>query len=145
MTLASGLYGVTWRDIADASGLAVNFSSDSIKLCLVTDAHTPDFNAHDLYADVTNEQSGSGYTSGGNVLDSPTYAIDTGYLEFDTADESWTSVTITNAEGGIGHDSTLAGGPLLWCTDLGAPYSVTGGTFQWQVATDGHFRFDIIP
>lgn len=146
MAMASGFYGITLEDSWDVTALAMNLDSNSVKLALVMDAHTPDFNAHDTYADLTNELTGTGYTAGGNALDTPTWATSGGYLTYDTDDEAWSGLTTnsTHIRGGVGYNDTVSD-RLLWATTLGADYQVTGGTFTWQVNANGHFRFDIVP
>ena len=146
MTMASGVYGVTHRDIWDASQLAVNTSSDTIKYALVTDAETPDFDADDFYADFSaNEVSGTGYTAEGATLASITFLNASGFLSFDAADTSWTTSTITNARGGITHDDTLASGPLLHAVTFGADFSTVAGTFLVTHNASGLWRIDYIP
>lgn len=145
MAMASVFFGITLEDAFDATASDPNLDSDSVKLALVTDTYTPDANTHDQYADVTNEVSGTNYTAGGNTLDTPTWATSGGYVTYDTADEAWASATFSSVRGGVGYDDALAGDPLLWAVTLGADYSVTSGTFTWQVSANGHFRFDIIP
>jgi hypothetical protein len=59
---ASGLYGLTIEKYLN-NGAAINLEAEDLKVALVTDTHTPDFNAHDFYADLTNEigSGGRGY------------------------------------------------------------------------------------
>lgn len=69
MTMASGLYVLTFRDALDTSNIAIDMLLDTHKVALVLDAHTPNFDTHDDIADITNEvANGSGYTTGGKVL-----------------------------------------------------------------------------
>lgn len=146
MAMASGLYGITFEDAFDATAIDPNLDTDSVKIALVTDTHTPDFNADDQYADVDNEiASGGGYTTGGNALDTPTWGTSGGFLTYDSADEAWTSATFSAVRGCIGYDDTLAGDPLLWATTFGADYSVSSGTLTVQPAATGWWRLDIIP
>lgn len=145
MTMASGFFGITLEDALDATALDPNLDGDTVTLALVTDTYTPNFNTHDQYADVTNEVSGTGYSAGGNNLDSQTWATSGGAVTYDTADEAWTSSTFSSVRGGVGYDNTLTGDPLLWTATAGADYSVTSGTFTYQVAAAGHFYFDIAP
>lgn len=60
-------------------GGAINFETpggNGIKAALVTNAYTPDQNAHDFWNDVSaNEVSGTGYTAGGNVLANGTATV----------------------------------------------------------------------
>lgn len=145
MAAASGLYGITLRDVLDATALAVNIDSDSFKLALVTDTHTPDFNAHDFYADLTNEVSGTGYTAGGAVTASETIAVSGGFVTIDFADVAWTTATFSSVRAGIWYDDTLASDPLICSNTFGADFSVTAGTLTVVVHANGYLRFDIIP
>lgn len=145
MTMASGLYGVTLQDILDASQLAVNTAADSFKFALVTDTHTPNFDTHDFYADITNEISGTGYTATGNVLDSVTCSSASGFLTFDAADEAWTTATFSAVRGGILYDDTLASDPLIMAVTFGSDFAVTAGTFTIQWSASGIWRIDYIP
>lgn len=146
MTAASGLYGVTLRDVYDATALAVNIDTDSFKLALVTDTHTPDFNAHDFYADLTNEvPNGSGYTTGGNVTASETIAVAAGFVTIDFADVAWTTSTFSSVRAGIWYDDTLASDPLMCSNNFGSDFSVTAGTLTVVVHANGFLRFDIVP
>ena len=145
MTAASGLYGVTLRDQYDASQLAVNIDSDSFKLALVADAHTPDFNAHDFYADLTNEVSGTGYTAGGAVTTGETIAVAGGFVTIDFTDVAWTTATFSGVRAGIWYDDTLASDPLICSNNFGSDFSVTAGTLTVVVHANGYLRFDIVP
>jgi hypothetical protein len=145
MTAASGLYGVTLRDQYDASQLAVNIDSDSFKLALVADAHTPDFNAHDFYADLTNEVSGTGYTGGGAVTTGETIAVASGFVTIDFTDVAWTTATFSGVRAGIWYDDTLASDPLICSNNFGSDFSVTAGTLTVVVHANGYLRFDIVP
>jgi hypothetical protein len=62
----------------------VELESAVIKLALVTNAYTAD-DAHDFFADVTNEVSATGYTAGGETVDNQTVSLDstTGVFDFD--------------------------------------------------------------
>ena len=76
MAMSSGVYGPFLRDaITNAKAFALN-ASDTIKFDLVTDATTPDFNAHDELADIT-PLTGTGW-SAGQTRESPTFAIAAG-------------------------------------------------------------------
>ena len=98
--MASGLYGKTFLNSLNNSH-ALDLDNDTIKIMLVTSSYSPDFGAHDFKDDVTNEVSGTGYTSGGNTLGSVTLTQTGGTIKFDAADTSWSSATITNARGAV--------------------------------------------
>ena len=143
MAMASGVYGPFLRDaITNTKAFALN-ASDTIKFDLVTDATTPDFDAHDELADIT-PLTGTGW-SAGQTLESPTFTIASGFATFDGADDSVPTTTLTNAEGCIIWDDTLAGDPLLCAVDFGAPYSTVAGTFAITWNASGIFRIDYQP
>jgi len=145
MAAASGLYGVTLVDVFDTTALAVNIDSDSFKLSLNQDAYTPDFNAHDLFADLTNPVSGTGYTAGGNVTTGETIAVAGGFVTIDFTDVAWTVSTFSGVRAGIWYDDTLAGDPLICSNNFGSDFSVTAGTLTVVVHANGYLRFDIVP
>jgi hypothetical protein len=145
MAMASGSYGITWRDVLDASQLAVDLVSDTCKMALVTNTHTPDFNAHDFYADITNEvANGNGYTTGGATLAGKTLVASAGILTWDCNDLSWTSSTFT-CRGGIIWDDTVTGDPLIMAVTFGSDVTVTAGTLGVTVNASGLLTLDYIP
>lgn len=145
MAMASGIYGPFLRDaINNTKAFALN-ASDTITWQFVADAYTPDFNTHDEEADITNEVTGTGYTTGGENLGSPTFTIGSGFATFDGTDVSLAGTTLSNVEGVVGFDNTLAGDPLLWATDFGAPYTTSSGTFAITWNASGIWRIDYIP
>jgi hypothetical protein len=145
MAMASGVYGLTLRDVLDASQYAVDLVSDTIKIQLVTNSETPDFNAHDFEADIANEISGTNYTAGGATLASKTLTATGGLLTWDSADPSWASATFSNVRGAITWDDTVASDPLVHAVTYGADYSVTAGTFTHQVNASGLVAIDYVP
>ena len=142
MAMASGVYGAYIRDAnTNAKAFALN-ASDTIKWQFVSDSYTPAFDTHDEEADITNEVTGTGYTTGGESLGSPTFTIGSGKAIFDGANVSLATTTLTGVEGVVGFDDTLTGDPLLWATDFGATYNTSTGTFAitWD-ATNGIFYY----
>lgn len=115
---------------------AVDLDTDTIKLALVTSGYT--FSAaHTQWSDVSaNEASnGSGYTTGGATLASPSATNSTiGY-----ANVTWTSLTKTFRYA-VGYKSGAGGGltnPLLFCILLDStPADVVSSgsnyTLQWN-------------
>jgi hypothetical protein len=145
MAMASGLYGLTLRDTLDASQYATDLVSDTIKIQLVSNSETPDFNAHDFEADIANEVSGTGYTAGGATLGSKTLGASSGLLTWDSADTSWTTATFSSVRGAITWDDTVTSDPLIHAVTYGADYSVTAGTFTHQVNASGLAAIDYVP
>lgn len=138
--MASGVYNKFKQFILDntANG-RVDFDADTIKVALVTSAYTPNFDTHDFFDDVTNEVVGTGYTAGGATLGSPTITLDTtnDRVDFDAADTSWTSSTIT-ARGAVIYKSTgtPSTSPLIAYIDFGTDQISSAGTFliQWNAS-----------
>lgn len=100
---------------------------------LTTSSYTPDIDTHDFRSDVTNEVTGTGYSSGGQALGSVTVTYDSANNRavFDAADAVWSSSTITaryaviyRARGGAS-----SADELLCYVDFGTDVSSTGGAF----------------
>lgn len=145
MAMASGVYGPFLRDaINNAKAFSLN-ASDVVKYQFVADAYTPDFNVHDEEVDITNEVTGTGYTTGGETLGSPTFAIAAGFATFDGTDVSLATTTLTNVRGVVLLDNTVAGLPLLAAVNFAADYSTTAGTFAITWNGSGIWRIDYIP
>ena len=95
--MASGLYAITFLN-ALKNDLAVDLddtTADRFKVMLVTSSYTPDFGTHDFKSDVTNEVTGTGYSSGGESLSSVTLTQSSSTITFDADDVTWASSTIT--------------------------------------------------
>lgn len=143
MTMASGVYGIFLKDaLQNGKAFALN-ASDTIKLSLVANAYTPDFDAHDEFADITNEVTGTGWAAA-QALGSPVLnlTVTTGFVTFDATDVSAGSTTLSNVRGGVTWDDTLAGDPLLHAVTFGADYSTSNGTFAITWASTGLWRID---
>ena len=96
----SGLYGLSLEK-ALIDTLGESWEAEDNRVLMVTDTYTPDFNAHDFYADITNEVTGTGYTAGGELLTTTEITLSGGVLTFDAADVAWTTSTIANAMAGV--------------------------------------------
>lgn len=75
-----------------------NFSSDTVKVMLVTSAYTPNIDT-DEFADTpqAHEASGTGYTVGGAALSSPAWTYDStnNWAQLAAASLTFTAVTLT--------------------------------------------------
>jgi len=143
---ASGLFVLTFRDILDASQLAVNTGSDTIKVAMITNSSTPNFETHDHWSDLSsNEVSGSGYSAGGATLGSITLANASGTLKFDAADTTWSTATISSARAAVVYDDTLTNDPLICLVNFGADYASSAGTFQITWNASGIWTIDLTP
>lgn len=140
MTLASGWYGLTLEKFL-IDTLGDSLEAEDGQLALVTDTHTPDFDADDFFNDIDNEVSGTGYTTGGVDVTSTEITVGSGTLTFDAADTVFSTVTISSAEGGIltRWTGTASTSELVLCSDFGSPASATAANFtvQWDAAGVG--------
>ena len=147
MAMASGLYVPTFRDALDTSNIVVDMLVNTNKVILVTNAETPNFELHDLYADITGEvAAGGGYTQNSKTVGgTPTwaYAAIAGIaLKYSwSAAVEWTSSTIT-ARGMI-ITSGLATDYLIVAVTFGSDYASTNGTFSITAHANGIFYFDM--
>lgn len=80
----------------DTTGLSVSnaarvidFDTDTIKIMLCTSSYSPDAVAHACVNSVTNEVSGTGYTSGGITLTNTSLTLSGGTVTFDADDVTW--------------------------------------------------------
>lgn len=132
MAVTAFFYG---NAFVSAFNKEIDFNTDTIKVALLTNAYTPDQDAHNYFDDVVaNEVAGTGYTAGGATLGTPsiTYTGGTNVFKMDGDDTSWSSSTIT-ARYAVVYDSspaTNATRPLIAYVDFGADVSSTAGTFQ---------------
>lgn len=109
----------------------VDFDTDEFKVLLVTSSYTPDKDAHEDRADVTNEVVGTGYTAGGvvtTVTVTPDDANDRVDVTFSNV--SWEDATIT-ARAAIIYKSTgvAADDTLIAYVDFGSNVSSTNAAF----------------
>lgn len=117
----------------------IDLDTDTIKVALVTSSYTPDIDAHEDFADVTNEVSGTGYTAGGETLTvtvSQDNTNDRGTVDAD--DVTWSTATITARGAVIYKDTGTPATSLLICyVDFGSDKTSTAGDFIYTVHADG--------
>lgn len=148
---ASGLYGLTLEKFLNVTSLPASGleSESAVKVLMVTDTETPDFNVDNFRDDVTaNEVSGTGYSAGGVVLTTTELTVATGVLTYDAADSSWASSTIANAMAGVGYfarGGADTADELIFLSDFVSAASSSGGTFTIQWAAAGIFTVDFTP
>lgn len=129
--MASKLYG---QFISQALNKEIDWDTDTIKVALLSNAYTPDQDAHNYFDDVVaNEVTGTGYTAGGNTLANKTnsYNSATNVITLDADDTTWSSSTIT-ARYAVVYDAspaTNATRPLIGYVDFGSDQSSSNGNF----------------
>lgn len=124
--------------IDDMARGAIDFDSDTFKIMLVTSSYTPNKDTHDRRDDVTNEVTGTGYSTGGSTI-ACTVTKDTANdkvtLQF--ASTSWASSTIT-ARAAVVYKSrggASSADELVFYNDFDADVSTTNGTFTVAAST----------
>lgn len=114
---------------------AIAFLTDTIKVALLKSTYTPDIDNHKFFSDViAQESSGTGYTTGGNTLTSPTVTEDdvNDRAVLSGANVAWPTATIADARYAVIYKSTgnNATSPLIGYIDLLATKSWNGDTAQ---------------
>lgn len=143
--MASKLYG---QFVQAAFNKEIDFDSDTIKVALLTNAYTPDQDAHNYYDDVVaHEVVGTGYTAGGNTLANKTNTYDsaTNVIKLDADDTTWASSTIT-ARYAVIYDATPATNatrPLIGFVDFGSDQSSSNGNFTITWDSTGIVRVTV--
>jgi hypothetical protein len=143
---SAGMYGLTLEKmLIDTAGQSME--AETHKELLVQDAHTPAFDTHDFRDDVTNEVSGTGYTTGGVTVTATEITLASGVLTFDMADTVYTTVTIVDAMAGIFYFNvgTAATDQLILLQDFVTAASATAANFTIQHAAGGVLTIDYVP
>lgn len=108
-----------------------DLDTDSLKIALIKASPTGTYDATTTnYSDVTgnsDEATGTNYTAGGQVLDSPVITLTSGTAYVDFADEVFTNLTIS-ADGAILYNSTQ-GNRAIAVFDFGGTVTATSGDF----------------
>ena len=133
--MASIIYNSMLHDITTG---AIDFDTDTFKCMLVTSSYVPS-KSHAKRSDITNEVTGTGYTTGGNTATATVSAINntSNLQDIAWSITSWTSSTIT-ARGAViykyrGGASTAD--ELVGYLDFTTDQSSSGGTFTVTVGT----------
>ena len=136
---ASGLYLKTFQDSLQ-NDIAFDILADTLKVALITNTHTPNFDT-DVSWNSTNEV---GTPSGGVTLTTPTLTVSSGVLVFDGDDTAWGSQTMSGIRAARIYDSTVTD-RLVCLVNFGSDYAVTSGVFTIQWDATGIFRLDLTP
>jgi hypothetical protein len=119
----------------------VDWINDTIVCQLHTSTYVPNQDTDEFQSDLTNEVSGTGYTTGGVTLGSKTatYTGGTNTIALDAADATWASSTITARVAVVidtqsGSSST---NPLILYQLSSVDVSTTSGTFTVQWSASG--------
>lgn len=117
----------------------IDFSGDStghtIKVILVT-GHTPDIDNHTGYANVSgDEESGAGYSAGGETLISQAVTKDNtnDQAVLDAADVTWTGLDVGTPSHAIMYDDSHASDCLIAYWQVTTASNGGDYTLQWHV------------
>jgi hypothetical protein len=147
---ASGLYGLTLEKFLNATSLPTSGleSETAVKVLMVTDSESPNFDTHNFRDDIAAEVSGTNYTAGGVAITSTEVTLSSGVLTYDAADASWASSTISNAMAAVGYfarGGASSADELVFLSDFVTAASTTNGTFTIQWHASGIFTIDYTP
>lgn len=150
--VTAALYGIPTKNRSDGTAngaiLWKTSAGDTFKTSLHTNSLTNNQDTFDFWDDATNEVSGTGYTTAGASISSPTSSYDSASQQarFDGGDVSWATSTITAARYAIVYDSTPATSatkPLIGFVNFGADVSTTAGTFSITWDATGIWLVDV--
>jgi hypothetical protein len=134
--MASLIYTSFFNDLGKGN---IDLDTDTFKVMLVTSAYTENKDTHTKRSDVTNEASGTGYTTGGATATVTVSAVDTtnDRQEYVLGGASWSSSTIT-ARKAVYYKSrggASSADELIAVVDFGSDVSTTSGTFTLTAST----------
>lgn len=123
--MASIIFNSLLRDMATG---AVDFDTDTFYMSLHSSTLTPNKDTMDRFDDVTNENTGTGYTAGGQATAVTVAAVDTANdrVDISFAAVTWTTVTLTNARYGVirkRRGGAASADELVCCIDFGSNQS----------------------
>lgn len=121
---------------------SIDFDTDTFKMILVTSSYTA-AKTHAKRSDVTNEVSGTGYTTGGNAAAATATKDNTNNREDITfAITSWTTATITARAGVIykSRGGLASADELVAYVDFGTDVTSTAGTFSVTISSPLRFQ-----
>lgn len=145
----SGLFYITWRDVVDATQLAIDLDLETHKVALFTNSITPNFSTDTAYGAApynANEVTSANWSAGGVALTGTTVSESpTGSIMWDASDTTANNTTLTNARCALIYADALAGDNAIMLIDFDADYSTNNGTFTIQYASGGLFAWDLTP
>jgi hypothetical protein len=143
---ASGVYGLSLEKMF-IDTLGESWEAEDNKYALVNDSHTPNFDTHDFFADLTNEVTGTNWASGGVALTGTEVTLSSGTLTFDATDVSVATTTLASVMAGVLYTNVGSGATdqLLLLQDFVTAVSTTAGTFAVTHSGSGILTLDYTP
>lgn len=133
MVMATGVYGKFLLALGTGSPNFLLNAGDVVKLALVNDTETPDFDVDDDYTDLSaNEVTGTGWAAA-QALASPTFTLDAtnNLVKLDGTDVNAATTTLTGIRGVGVYDDTVTtptADPLICAINFGSTYNTSSGT-----------------
>ena len=140
----SGVFGLTLRDAGNGT-IVLNYDLETHKAAMFTNSVTPNFDTNTAYGVSpfnANEVSGTGYTAGGKLLVTTTYAIASSLLVWDAPNLAWTTSTITNARCALAYADALAGNNAICLINFTADFNTVADTFNLNFNASGIVVWD---
>lgn len=138
---------VYYAAITALANKEIDWGTDTIKCALLTSSYTPSQSTHNYFDDVSSAEvaSGGGYTTGGATLASKTEAYSSNVKQFDAADVTWSTSTITARYAVVYVDTAGASStdPLICYVDFGQDVSSSGGSFTITWDATGIFTVTV--
>jgi len=141
MAITTYIYG---SFVEKLSNKEIDYESDDIKLMLCDNNYTPNLTT-DIYKNqVTNEVSGDGYTSGGELLTGKSITYDSGVTSYIASSLQWLNITTTFRYAVLyddtGNDATS---PLIAYFDFGDDVILEISTFTINFSSSEVITFTI--
>lgn len=140
MAISAHSYGTPVKNWMSGAN-TIDFDTDTFKIGLVTATYTPNIDTDAFWSTpVANElASGSGYTTGGATLGSPSLELvgASNLVDWKGANPSWTFTSAVEFRYAVVYKSTgtSATSPLIFYVDAGETLKVNGGwTLEWAAA-----------
>lgn len=139
--MASFMYNAGKKNIFTG---AIDLNTDTFKVMLVSSSYTPDRDSHEFRSSVTNEVTGTGYTSGGATLSNVTVTQDNtnDRAVFDADDTTWSNSTISGVRYAIIYKSrggAASADELVCLIDFATDRASSGGPFTINWNSSGIF------
>ena len=120
---------------------SIVYTTDTIKVALLSSSHTPDLVNHDFFNDITNEVTGTNYTAGGATLASKAVAKNTSLRRsyWQAANVTWSTATISNVKYALLYKSTgvSSTSPLIALLTFASVVSVSASDLVIVWPTEG--------
>lgn len=135
--MAARAFGKFIQHVAKAD---IDFDTVALKAMLCTSSYTANYDTHEFRSDVTNEVTGTGYTSGGVALTAESITLDTtnDRLKIDADDVDFGTLTVTGITQMVVYvDTGSAATDILVSCHTFTSQSPSGVNFTCTVHADG--------